>query len=676
MAVQLWRLGHATEDQFSIWVKSDQDETITWSVNGTDYYIQTDGLDYTGWAITNVLPEKGRTWPFTLDGTITGAGKCMPLDGTPVRIMFGHCAQSYIDMEFGPLIKKHNPSAFIWLGDNPYTTGVLAFNQDLTDSNLNNITVGGSHPTLAEYQTHHYNFSQRPGMDDLTHNIPSYWTRDDHEFPPDNYDHTGESMYDNYILPPGSFWESQYEVNQVYIDANNVFKAYHPDAPYANTTPYIPLVSRGEANATVQNYPVMYFEARVGNVHFIMLDQIGEKSPIDDVDDVNKNILSPTQEQWFYDTILNSIEMGPPDYFLIGCSKPWIDHPAPPFSFLPGGGDGMARYNTQLNRIMDWIATNDVNNVIFIGGDGHQAFIMGNDNVLGYNAANGYDHAYVGMCAGAVSSDVTHAWRGTEPASQHVHFAEDYTTQQHIVGQIDFWPDKAEIKFINTEDEVVFEGEMLHGTKRWDSATTNLLRDVVYTSRPEDGSWSGDETASTWDDTNHLALCTGSNNGGYIAGFSFDPISTIPQGTTIKQAWLQIQLEWTSLTEQGTAELKIASYGGGRTTTPFSQSNLPSNINAWQTHASTIELDFDADNPYDSAGDLNWGLFAPNQRLIDVTALLQSYIDDSNYRNSGTEYLNMAFFSEDPDLYVSLGATRSADHMPYYTPRLVIKADV
>ena len=124
---------------------------------------------------------------------------------------------------------------------------------------------------------------------------------------------------------------------------------------YARFVPHYPLTGSGSINQTFT----------IGRVRFIMLDGRSERDPRAEVDGPGKSMLGPAQLAWVESQLLKTDRTV---LTVIVSSVPWIADPEP-------GADHWGGYAIERQHIANFIADNDVGNILMVAGDAHMVAI-------------------------------------------------------------------------------------------------------------------------------------------------------------------------------------------------------------------------------------------------------------------------------------------------------------
>ncbi len=123
------------------------------------------------------------------------------------------------------------------------------------------------------------------------------------------------------------------------------FEAYHTNVPH------YPLPSGDSLNQAFT----------IGRVQFVLLDTRSQRNPKADPDGPDKTMLGAQQLAWLEDRLLESDRYA---MTVIVSSVPWIAVPE-------GGADHWAGFSYERRLIADFIATNDIDNILMVTGDQH-----------------------------------------------------------------------------------------------------------------------------------------------------------------------------------------------------------------------------------------------------------------------------------------------------------------
>lgn len=128
---------------------------------------------------------------------------------------------------------------------------------------------------------------------------------------------------------------------------------------YRTHVPHYPLASGSGANPINQAFSV-------GRVRFIMMDTRSARSPKGEFDGPAKTMLGDAQQAWLEEELLAADDEYP--LIVLVSSVPWIHTDSP-------GNDDWAGYTTERAEIADFIADNEIDGLLMLGGDAHRVAI-------------------------------------------------------------------------------------------------------------------------------------------------------------------------------------------------------------------------------------------------------------------------------------------------------------
>jgi phosphodiesterase/alkaline phosphatase D-like protein len=122
----------------------------------------------------------------------------------------------------------------------------------------------------------------------------------------------------------------------------------------------------------VPHYPIasgenpIYQAFTVGRARFLVLDTRSRRSPAGELDGPAKTMLGDEQQAWLEQELLAADDRYP--LIVVVSSVPWIHRPS-------AGSDDWAGYATERAEIADFIAENDIDGLLMVGGDAHMVAI-------------------------------------------------------------------------------------------------------------------------------------------------------------------------------------------------------------------------------------------------------------------------------------------------------------
>lgn len=125
---------------------------------------------------------------------------------------------------------------------------------------------------------------------------------------------------------------------------------------YSRYVPHYPLTGNGTINQAFT----------YGRVRFVMLDTRSARDPDSATDGPNKTMLGAAQLAWLEDELLAAKDRHA--LTVIISSVPWIAAPE-------AGADDWAGYTFERQKIADFIAANDIENLLMVAGDAHMIAI-------------------------------------------------------------------------------------------------------------------------------------------------------------------------------------------------------------------------------------------------------------------------------------------------------------
>jgi len=125
---------------------------------------------------------------------------------------------------------------------------------------------------------------------------------------------------------------------------------------YENLVPHYPLTDTGAINQAFS----------IGRVRIILLDGRSAREPDTLPDGPNKTMLGTAQLDWFENELRTSSQNHA--LVIVTTSVPWISAPI-------DGGDDWGGFTTERRTIANFLADNDIDNVMMIAGDAHMLAI-------------------------------------------------------------------------------------------------------------------------------------------------------------------------------------------------------------------------------------------------------------------------------------------------------------
>ena len=125
---------------------------------------------------------------------------------------------------------------------------------------------------------------------------------------------------------------------------------------YENLVPHYPLTDTGAINQAFS----------IGRVRIILLDGRSAREPDTLPDGPDKTMLGTAQLDWFENELLTSSQSHA--LVIVATSVPWISAPI-------DGGDDWGGFTTERRTIANFLADNDIDNVMMIAGDAHMLAI-------------------------------------------------------------------------------------------------------------------------------------------------------------------------------------------------------------------------------------------------------------------------------------------------------------
>ena len=502
MAIIDWKLEAASQTSVSIFVQTDvASEIVDWVIDGQIYNITCGGPDNIGHQETTGSLEAGRAYSFTLGSSITGTVRTLMPDDAASTVAWIHCQSPEINNEFAKIIEKRDPNFIVYGGDTPYTDASVFVPEERTQWGITAVMSskeddGGSAPypqgvctreqLNKHFQTCHFN----PGNRRLNRQFPNFWVQDDHEFPDGSneigWDHSSDEIW-------GPITDTQ--IYQIYQNCNNAWRDYHPTMPWAQEAPGdIPAAS---SDPDGNNYPPNWYSVRCGLAEFFFLDCIGGKSKNQDLDSTSKLLLGNKQMAWLKSALLASQADSTCLYRVIMSSKPLFETAVINGVPILNELDSWLGRQAHMNDFLNWRETavsgpsgpEPIEGMIWFTGDGHNPAWIDQKagetypaGVVPYSETpteppipfNGgtYSHDIAAVQAGPCSSagfnqGLTQFARKTPTADMI-----DSNIYHRCIGIGNFYPDRAEIRIINSRDEVLFLGTLLPGSNNWDRTRT------------------------------------------------------------------------------------------------------------------------------------------------------------------------------------------------------------
>lgn len=188
----------------------------------------------------------------------------------------------------------------------------------------------------ADHFTHAYESSlTQPAQAALFSSVPIAYVWDDHDYGRNNSD-------------------SSSPTRQLALDA------------YGRNVPHYPMAG---TDAIYQSFAI-------GRVQFVLLDDRSQRDPDSDPDGPEKTMLGPEQLDWLEQRLLdNSFVLN-----VIVSPVPWISDPEP-------GADHWGGYTYERQRIANFIAENNIDNILMLAGDAHMVAIDDGTNT-DYSVSN------------------------------------------------------------------------------------------------------------------------------------------------------------------------------------------------------------------------------------------------------------------------------------------------
>lgn len=364
MAITFWWLGHATTTAAKVCVRGENNGTVTVACNGQNFTGTVDTAVNDGVTVVDVTGlSPNFTYPLTITdaaaATATGNLKTMPLTGG--KVAFTSCwdrTRSLDDLVQNVL--DFGAHAMQQQGDYIYC-GVA-----LTNYNGETTTVVNTSSTAANYANHWRQTKRKTDMRLLETSIPSYYTFDDHEFGGDNWDHSVTQAQTGLNVASGG---TQAEVDNSWWVARQAAAWYHAGNPANGSALAIaekPPAAGGAIPAS--NYPINYYNYRVGDIEVFAIDCISYRSILTATDNGSKTMLGANQKAW----LKAALDASTAKFKIIASGKTTY------FANSGGTGDDWTKYTTERDELIQYInanASGKLRGVVWIAGDAHAAFV-------------------------------------------------------------------------------------------------------------------------------------------------------------------------------------------------------------------------------------------------------------------------------------------------------------
>ncbi len=184
--------------------------------------------------------------------------------------------------------------------------------------------------TAAHYEHAYESTLTQPAQAALYSSVPIAYVWDDHDYGRNNADRT-------------------MRYRELALDA------------YSTNVPHYPLVAPD----------AVHHSFAIGRVQFVLLDERSHRDPADEDDGPGKSMLGETQLDWLQDRLL----AGRDQYALtiVVSQVPWVGASDP-------GADHWAGYSFERSVISEFIATNEIDNILMLAGDAHMVAIDDGSN--------------------------------------------------------------------------------------------------------------------------------------------------------------------------------------------------------------------------------------------------------------------------------------------------------
>lgn len=275
-----------------------------------------DANGYAKMTATGLTADRHYYYGIEIDGVVDslrGRFRTLPAVGTPssFRVAFGSCSNDSSNHRVFDAIRQADPLLLAHLGDFHYAN--IATN----DEALYRTAIEGQFAQARRAEMHR--------------SIGNVYIWDDHDFGADDSDGTSVSRA-------------------------------AASAVYRQTVPHHTLPAGSGDNPIYQSF-------RVGRVRFIATDLRHQRSPNSATDDASKTMLGATQKAWFKAQLDAARVDG--DVLIVWLnSQVWkVD---PPFTGIDTpNGDHWGSFATERAELANYIADNNIPQVMILGGDAH-----------------------------------------------------------------------------------------------------------------------------------------------------------------------------------------------------------------------------------------------------------------------------------------------------------------
>lgn len=397
----VWQ-GNPTRDSIRICVRPDADGPVTFAISGISYGSVTSTQSTLDGVVVRTISglQPDTVYPVTvvqsdLQSEVIYA-RTDPGNDAIFQIGWVSCYWNDQDAWWEDIWSRKcsDLRRRLLLGDTGYAGAVDAWHVNARTRN----TLANSADSSVGYEKARQSMLM-PKLRAANKRVPVLVMVDDHWYPGDNFDFSVTQLN----LPVDLGATTQAQVDAAFLAHDLSAQAYlmgNPD----NTSPLAVKQKAPTSNLLDAQFPIKYFDCRVGSVHLVVNDHITGRSNVAATDDASKYLMSPAQEAWTLDVLMNSTAP----------FKIWAS-PKNLIGIHPMNQDGWRSYRNQRDRMLAQILPN-VTGLICITGDNHSphSALIRPDHGLG----NGYLYE---MCPAP----------GSGPNTQAQVSADGYRDQSH-----------------------------------------------------------------------------------------------------------------------------------------------------------------------------------------------------------------------------------------------------